>query len=69
MRNGSSLSRRAPSAFTDAEVRQRARREAARAWRASTPILVVRLDDDRLSWPERELLRQLGERLNKEGRR
>ena len=26
-------------------------------------VLAVSLDDDRLTWPERELVRQLGERL------
>lgn len=26
-------------------------------------LLAVSIDDDRLSWPERELVRQLGERL------
>ena len=26
-------------------------------------VLAVSLDDDRLTWPERELIRQLGERL------
>ena len=26
-------------------------------------ILVVKMDDDRLNWPERELIKQLGEKL------
>jgi hypothetical protein len=26
-------------------------------------VLAVSLDDDRLTWPERELIRQLGEKL------
>jgi hypothetical protein len=26
-------------------------------------VLAVSLDDDRLTWPERELVRQLGEKL------
>jgi len=26
-------------------------------------VLAVALDDDRLTWPERELVRQLGEKL------
>jgi hypothetical protein len=26
-------------------------------------VLVINEDDDRLSWPERQLIRQLGERL------
>lgn len=66
---GSSLGRHAGSGFTDDELRQRARREAGRAWRGQPPMLVVRLDDDRLSWPERELVRQLGDKLNgEEGR-
>ncbi|QQR70059.1 MAG: hypothetical protein IPI58_05985 [Alphaproteobacteria bacterium] len=29
----------------------------------SEGILVVKADDQRLSWPERELIRQLGEKL------
>ncbi len=32
-------------------------------------ILVVSVDDDRLSWPERELVRNLGEKLYGRGRR
>lgn len=31
-------------------------------WRAQR-VLVVDADDERLTWPERELVRQLGERL------
>ena len=31
-------------------------------------ILVVSENDDRLSWPERELIRQLGEKLYGRGR-
>ena len=31
-------------------------------WREQK-ILVVSVDDERLSWPERELVRQLGEKL------
>ena len=31
-------------------------------WQAQR-VLVVDADDDRLTWPERELVRQLGERL------
>jgi hypothetical protein len=32
-------------------------------------ILVVKLDDERLSWPEKELIKQIGERIykNKKG--
>lgn len=26
-------------------------------------VLVIQIDDERLTWPERELVRQLGERL------
>jgi hypothetical protein len=39
-------------------------------WRDQS-ILVVSADDDRLTWPERELVRQLGEKLygNREGTR
>ena len=41
-----------------------ARRTFARlqnGWRGG--VLVVRLDDDRLTWPEKELIRQIGEKL------
>ena len=31
-------------------------------WRAQG-VLVIEVDDQRLTWPERELVRQLGERL------
>ena len=31
-------------------------------WRAQR-VLVVDADDERLTWPERELIRQLGEKL------
>ena len=31
-------------------------------WR-EVGVLAVSIDDDRLTWPERELVRQLGERL------
>lgn len=31
-------------------------------WREQR-VLAVALDDDRLTWPERELIRQLGEKL------
>lgn len=31
-------------------------------WR-ETGLLAVSIDDDRLTWPERELVRQLGEKL------
>lgn len=31
-------------------------------WR-QTGLLAVRIDDERLTWPERELVRQLGEKL------
>lgn len=65
----SSLGRHVPSASSAEEMRSRARLQAVKAWRQTTPILVVALDDDRLTWPERELVRQLGERLNAGGRR
>jgi hypothetical protein len=55
---------RLPSGTTVEEMRQRARYQAERAWHTSCPILVVALDDERLSWPERELIRQLGDKLN-----
>lgn len=64
---GSSLARHTASGFSEQELKARARRAAAQAWRAGTPMLVVRLDDERLTWPERELLRQLGDRLHGEG--
>ena len=31
-------------------------------WRAQR-VLVIEADDERLTWPERELVRQLGEKL------
>jgi hypothetical protein len=31
-------------------------------WRAQG-VLVIEVDDERLTWPERELIRQLGEKL------
>ncbi len=65
----SSLGRHAASGFTDEQVQARARQEAARAWGSEPRILVVRVDDERLSWPERELVRQLGDKLNGKGRR
>ena len=60
----SSLARHAASGYTVDEIRARARREAAKAWQGDSRILVVALDDDRLNWPERELIRQLGDKLN-----
>ncbi len=57
-----SLAHRAPSSFTDDQLRARARAMQARAHRDG--LLVVAYDDDRLTWPERELVRQLGEKLN-----
>ena len=33
-----------------------------RGWQAQR-VLVIEADDERLTWPERELIRQLGERL------
>lgn len=62
-----SLEGRAASGYSADEIKGRARREAARAWKSPIPILVVALDDDRLTWPERELIRQLGERLSLPG--
>lgn len=59
-----SLQRHAPPAFTADQIRDRARREAVRAWRGGARILIVSADDARLTWPERELVRQLGDRLN-----
>ena len=32
-------------------------------------VLVVAANDDRLTWPERELIRQLGEKLYGDGRK
>jgi len=31
-------------------------------WRTMS-VLVISADDDRLTWPEREMIRQIGERL------
>lgn len=54
---------RAPSGWTEAEIRDRARARAVEAWQQSG-ILVVSVTDDRMTWPEREMVRQLGNRLN-----
>lgn len=54
---------RTPSGWTEAEIRARAQAKAREAWTQSQ-ILVVSVSDDRLTWPERELVRQLGNRLN-----
>lgn len=43
----------------NAQTWRRVKREG---WN-SEGILVVKADDDRLSWPEREMIRQLGEKL------
>jgi len=59
-----SLQRHAPAAFTAEQIQDRARREAMRAWRGGARILIVSVDDARLTWPERELVRQLGDKLN-----
>ena len=32
-------------------------------------VLVIAANDDRLTWPERELIRQLGEKLYGDGRK
>ncbi|KAB7742797.1 hypothetical protein F2P47_01305 [Parvibaculum sedimenti] len=43
--------------------RRRSSEEVKRdGWREQR-VLAVSLDDDRLTWPERELIRQLGEKL------
>jgi hypothetical protein len=54
-----SLSRYLPRAAASATEMENLRR---RAWRQDG-VLSLRDGDDRLSWPERELVRQLGERL------
>ncbi|HEY4133683.1 MAG TPA: hypothetical protein VGO34_00580 [Alphaproteobacteria bacterium] len=54
-----SLSRYLPRAAASAAEMESLRR---RAWRQDG-VLSLRDGDDRLSWPERELVRQLGERL------
>lgn len=53
------LARLQPDGRTSEERQEQLRREALKAH----GTLVVRLDDPRLQWPDRELLRQLGERL------
>ncbi|MBY0432192.1 MAG: hypothetical protein K2Q10_13415 [Rhodospirillales bacterium] len=58
----SSLGPHAASGFTSEELRARARCEAARAWQGPR-ILVVALDDKRLSQPERDLIHAIGDRL------
>ncbi|MBW7851736.1 MAG: hypothetical protein H3C38_14685 [Rhodospirillales bacterium] len=63
-----SLQGRIPPALTPEQVRERARREAVRAWNSEARILIVAVDDARLTWPERELVRQLGDKLAGQGR-
>ena len=58
----SSLSR-SPSAFTPEQVIDRSRQHQAKAWDGG--LLVVHVGDDRLTWPERELVKQLGDKLTK----
>lgn len=53
------LGRHLPRAATSAAELDALRR---RAWKQDG-VLSLRDGDDRLSWPERELVRQLGERL------
>lgn len=55
----SSLARYLPRASASAAELEALR---CRAWRQDG-VLSLRDGDDRLSWPERELVRQLGERL------
>ena len=43
--------------------RRRDPQEVKRDGRQEQGVLAVSVDDDRLTWPERELVRQLGERL------
>lgn len=52
---------RAPSAWTDEQRRQSTTKAGRQAWRDG--ILVVRVGDLKLTWPERELVRQIGEKL------
>ena len=54
------LYRRAASGFGP-DDQARSQRVCAEAWRQDG-ILVVRADDPSLTWPERELVRQLGEK-------
>ena len=56
---GSSLSRTQPQQPLSAEELATMRRAA---WRKQG-VLAVSADDQRLTWPERELIRQLGEKL------
>jgi hypothetical protein len=42
---------------------RRNRRASGAAKVRRTGLLAVAIDDDRLTWPERELVRQLGEKL------
>lgn len=43
--------------------RRRSAEEVKREGWRDQGLLAVAIDDDRLTWPERELVRQLGERL------
>lgn len=52
---------RAPSSFTEQQIAARAK--VAQVEAAAAGILMVRLDDPRLTWPERELCNQLVKKL------
>lgn len=52
---------RAPSSFTAEQVRDRSRQHQAAAW--ANGLLVVHVGDNRLTWPERELVKQIGDKL------
>lgn len=54
---------RAPSGWTEAEIRARAQAKAREAWRQSQ-ILVVSLHDPRLDAWQREMVRRLGDFLD-----
>lgn len=50
-----------PSGITAEQLAARTKAAQAEAWGAG--ILLVRVDDPRLTWPERELVKQLGDKL------
>jgi hypothetical protein len=54
---------RAPSNYTAEQVLERSRKYQSQAWMGG--LLVVHIEDERLTWPERELVKQIGDKLAK----
>lgn len=53
---------RAQSSVTDSEIQARRDTIAAQAWQ-STGTLAVSVNDDRLSWPERQMVKMIAAKL------